>query len=192
VDDATRTALDAAAETAVVVLLPEADPAVDEHRLRLDHARPWGVPAHLTVLYPFVPPAEVDDVVLAALADAVRAIPPFDCVFADTAWFGADVLWLAPADDGPFRALIRAVSAAFPDHPPYGGAHGAEPVPHLTVAERVLADDARMRVAEASVRERLPVRAHVGSVALIAGRRAPDSWSVIATVPLGGRAWPPP
>ena len=185
-DDRARAALDTAAETAVVVLLPEAGAVVDDHRLRFDHSRAWGVPAHLTVLYPFVPPGEVDDAVLAALAGAVRGVPPFDCVLAETAWFGDDVLWLAPSDDRPFRELIRTVSAAFPDHLPYGGAHGAEPVPHLTVAERGLADDTEMRAAEASVRERLPIHASVRSVALIAGSRAPDSWSVVATVPLGG------
>jgi 2'-5' RNA ligase len=185
-DDATRTALAAATKTAVVVLLPEADPVVDQHRVRFDRARSWGVPAHLTVLYPFVPAAEVDDAVLSALSGAVRGIAPFDCALTETAWFGTDVLWLAPADDAPFHALISAVCGAFPAHLPYGGAHGAEQVPHLTVAERGLAGDTEMRGAEASVRERLPVRGRVFSVALLAGRPEPDSWAVAATIPLGG------
>ena len=50
-------------------------------------------------------------------------------------WFGEDVLYLAPRPDGPFRALTRAVCAAFPGYLPYGGAF-ADTIPHLTVGER--------------------------------------------------------
>jgi hypothetical protein len=36
-------------------------------------------------------------------------------------WFGQEVVWLVPQPAGPFRALTRAVAAAFPDYPPYDG-----------------------------------------------------------------------
>jgi 2'-5' RNA ligase len=184
-NDGVRAALEEATETALLVLVPEADPVVDQHRRRFDQARSWGVPAHLSVVYPFVPPADVNDEVLARLASAVAEIRPFECVLAGTAWFGDEVLWLAPSDDAPFRALTRAVTRAFPGHPPYGGAHGEEPTPHLTVAERRLGSTTELRAAEAVVRERLPVRAQVRSVALLAGSARPGSWSVATTVPLG-------
>ena len=45
----------AAAESAVLVPVPEAERAVSRHRARLDGAAARGVPAHVTVLYPFVP-----------------------------------------------------------------------------------------------------------------------------------------
>jgi len=32
-----------------------------EHRAHLDMAASWGVPAHVSVVHPFVPPADVDD-----------------------------------------------------------------------------------------------------------------------------------
>ena len=47
-------------ESAIVVELPELDAVLDDHRGVLDPSRRWGMPAHLTVLYPFVPPADVD------------------------------------------------------------------------------------------------------------------------------------
>jgi 2'-5' RNA ligase superfamily protein len=186
-DDATRTALDAATETAVLVLVPEAEDAVAEHRRHLDMAASWGVPAHLSVVCPFVPPADVDDHVLARLAAAVGTVPAFNCVFSRTEWFGADVLWLAPDPDAPFQELISAVVAAFPAHLPYGGAY-PDPVPHLTIGELRLGNAAELAAAERTVRLHLPIRARVDRAVLLAGRPERDSWRLVAELGLGAAA----
>ncbi len=162
------------------------EPAVALHRQGLDVAASWGVPAHLSVIYPFVPPSQVDDDALFRLAEAVRRVPEFDCTFARTAWFGEDVLWLAPDPDGPFRALTRSVLAAFPDHPPYGGVHG-EPIPHLTVAESRRGNPAQLHAAERAVAARLPVSARIRTAALLTGRPEPDSWQIIRYFSLARR-----
>jgi hypothetical protein len=60
-----------AAESAVLVPVPEAERAVGGHRDRLDRAAAWGVPAHVTVPYPFVAPPAITATVIAGLADAV-------------------------------------------------------------------------------------------------------------------------
>lgn len=181
-------ALSGATETAVLVLVPEAEPAVAEHRRHLDVAASWGVPAHLSVVYPFVPPADVDDDVLARLAAAVATVPAFDCVFPRVEWFGDDVLWLAPEPDAPFRALIDAVVAAFPAHLPYGGIYD-ESVPHLTIGERRVGSAEELAAAERAVHARLPVRARIDRVVLLAGRPARDSWQPVAEFGLG--RWSP-
>jgi 2'-5' RNA ligase len=183
-NDVARAALSGATETAVLVLVPEAEAAVEQHRRHLDVAASWGVPAHLSVVYPFVAPADVDDRVLAELAAAVATVPAFDCVFERTAWFDADVVWLAPEPDGPFKQLTRAVVAAFPAHQPYGGVHG-EPVPHLTIGERRLGSGAQLADAERGVREHLPIRARVRRAVVLAGRREPGSWRLVTTLELG-------
>jgi RNA polymerase sigma factor (sigma-70 family) len=36
--------------------IPEAEPLVGDLRRALDHSAGWGIPAHVTILYPFVPP----------------------------------------------------------------------------------------------------------------------------------------
>lgn len=179
-----RAALAAALETAVLVLVPEAETAVGTHRADLDEAASWGVPAHLSIVYPFVAPAAVDDDVLARLAGAVGTVPAFDCTFPSTAWFGDDVLWLAPDPEAPFLRLIRAVVTAFPAYQPYGGIHG-EPVPHLTVGERRLGSTPALRAAERAVRQQLPIRARVSTAVLLAGGREPDSWRTVGELPLG-------
>jgi hypothetical protein len=184
-NDAARAALADATETAVVVLVPEAEAAVGEHREHLDVAASWGVPAHLSVVYPFVPPADVDDCVLAELAAAIATVPAFDCAFRRTEWFSADVVWLAPEPDDPFVHLIRATVAAFPAHQPYGGIHG-EPVPHLTIGERRLGSTAELKAAERAVRGHLPVLARVDRAVLLAGRPERASWQPVTEFLLGG------
>ena len=176
--------LSRAAETAVLVLVPEAETAVGRHRRGLDVAASWGVPAHVSVVYPFAPPSAVDDEVVALLATAVAGVPAFGCTFSRTAWFGDEVLWLAPEPDQGFRELTRSVQAAFPAYLPYGGVHG-EPVPHLTVAESRLGDVPTLRAAENALIGELPIPATVTTAALLAGRPAAGSWSVVHEFRLG-------
>lgn len=171
-----------AAESAVLVVVPEAEPVVGAYRARLDRAAGWGVPAHVTVLYPFVPPERIDAAVLAALGAAVASVPAFDLVLRRLRWFDERVLWLAPEPDAPFVELTRAVCARFPEHRPYGGAHN-DVIPHLTVGHDVPVGV--LRAAADAVAPRLPVRAAVTGVQVMAGSAQPYSWRVLASLPLG-------
>jgi 2'-5' RNA ligase superfamily len=170
-------------ESAVLVQVPEAERVVSPHRSRLDGAAALGVPAHVTVLFPFVPPAAITPAVVDALAVAVASVDAFDCEFGGPSWFGEDVLYLAPRPDEPFRALTLAVCAAFPGYLPYGGAF-ADSVPHLTIGDRPAGGAADLRAAEAAVRPYLPVRAQVSRVWLMAGSATPGSWHTLAKLPL--------
>ena len=151
-------------------------------------SRTLGVPAHVTVLYPFLPPDAIDERALAALAAAAASVPAFDCRFERTGWFGDEVLYLLPDPAEPFRRLTAAVWAAFPSCPPYAGAHDGS-APHLTVAERVLADregaPGALAVAEAHVSEQLPVPQRVDELLLIAGSSLQGSWRTMRRLPLG-------
>ena len=164
--------------TALIAPVPAAEIVVAEHRRHLDAASGWGIPAHVTVLHPFLDPSALDDQVVAAVARAVAAVSAFDCSFARCGWFGQDVLWLEPDPARPWRDLTTAVWAAFPACPPYGGAHD-DVVPHLTVAARPLADLSALQAAQESVQTRLPVTARVDRVLLVAGTDAPSSWRML-------------
>ena len=107
---------------------------------------------------------------MAGLASAVAAVPGFGVTFDTAAWFGTEVLWLAPEPADPFVALTAAVAAAFPAYPPYGGAHD-EVIPHLTVGHD--APEARLRDAEADVLPRLPVSADISRRRAVVRRRLP-------------------
>src|SRR3712207_8306425 len=99
--------------TALIVAVEPAEPVVGALRARLDPSASWGVPAHITVLYPFLAPDAVDERVRAVLAEVVAAVPAFDLALTRTAWFGDAVLWLAPEPAGPLRDLTAAVAARF-------------------------------------------------------------------------------
>jgi GrpB-like predicted nucleotidyltransferase (UPF0157 family)/2'-5' RNA ligase len=161
---------------------------VRKHRDSLDVAACWGVPAHVTVLYPFVEPAQVDEGLITALAAAIEPVRAFELQFARTAWFGEEVLWLDPEPAQPFRDLTTAVWRAFPHQPPYAGAHD-DVVPHLTIAERRRGTVTAMREAEQAIQQGLPLAARVEHVLLIAGTPAPHSWRIIHEFPLLTHSW---
>jgi 2'-5' RNA ligase len=177
--------------SSVTVVVPAAEPVVARHRQRLDVTAGWGVPAHVTVLYPFVEPAQIDDDVMRRLRAAVGAVGAFDYEFRRTGWFRDDAMWLAPEPDEGFRRLTRLVREQFPDCAPYDGAY-PEPTPHLTVGTTTENSLDDVRRAEALVSAQLPIVARVEAVALMAGNREPNSWQVLEEFPLAAvRTWGP-
>ena len=161
--------------SALLIAVPEADSVVARWRDRLDRAATWGVSAHVTLLFPFAPPDVVDDRMRTELRALFNAIPAFDFVLESVKWFREDVVYLAPAPAGPFRALTHAIVDAFPDFPPYGGAYD-DVIPHLTVGDG--APRADLEAAARDVRRHLPVACAAREVVLMAGTEEPNSWSV--------------
>ncbi|MEV8313356.1 2'-5' RNA ligase family protein [Streptomyces sp. NPDC059900] len=168
-----------ATRTAIIAPVPAAEALVGDYRRALDHTAAWPVPAHVTVLYPFVPPEQITQNLLDDVRTSLAPLPAFTCRFSGVAWFGQEVMWLAPEPDAPFRELTRSVWAGFPGCPPYRGAH-RDPTPHLTVGSTHLADVADLRRAALELRAKLPVHARIDSVRLIAGGGTPGSWRTVA------------
>jgi 2'-5' RNA ligase len=107
--------------------------AIDRLRRTHDRAAGLGVPAQVTILYPFVTAAELTPAVRADVASIAAEVRAFTVRFESAArWPG--LVYLEPAPSSPFTALIDRAAAAFPEHPPYAGAI-SEVIPHLTVAE---------------------------------------------------------
>jgi len=173
-------------ESALLVTVPAAEPTVARHRSRLDTSAAVGVPAHITVLYPFLPPDLIDADTHATLARLFASVPGFRFTLDQTRWFPDPVLWLGPSDPAPFSALTGLVVAAFPSCPPYGGLV-AEVIPHLTIGDHAARAD--LEAAEAEVRPHLPIEAEATSVTLMTGpppgSASPGNpWRSLATFPL--------
>jgi hypothetical protein len=175
-------------QRALLLAVPAAEAAVGAHRARLDASARDGVPAHLTVLYPFLPPAEIGPGVLAELSRLFAGTPRFDFTLDRVRWFGESVVWLGPSDEAPFRALTARAALAYPSCPPYGGAH-PDTVPHLTIGHR--GEPAELRAAAEAVRPLLPIAAKATEVTLMAGPEPgahpgpPGQWRTVASFPLG-------
>ena len=87
----------------------------------------------MTVLFPFLPEAEVITPIRSRLAVLFAAFRAFETRFRRSGQFPG-VLYLAPDPSAPTRALTEAMRQAFPVRPPYGGAVDGM-VPHLTLSQ---------------------------------------------------------
>ncbi len=178
-----------AAESALIVHVAAAEPWVGELRALHDPAARQGVPAHITLLYPFMDPARIDASVRMRIDGVARATPAFAFRLARTGRFPG-TLYLAPEPAAPFVALTRALAAAFPEHPPYGGRH-PDVIPHLTVAmtegSGTAEDDPPWQAAEVRLRAALPqpagIAASCGELLLIGN--ATGRWRPLQTFTLG-------
>lgn len=72
-------------ESAIVLAVLAAETLVSQWRRLYDPAATWGVPAHVTVLYPFVTPDALDESVLARIQQIAAGTPRFDEIEADVA-----------------------------------------------------------------------------------------------------------
>ena len=155
--------------SALVVVAAEAEPMVAEWRLRYQpKAVEHGLPAHLTILFPFVPATEIDDERLKELRRLYAPVRPFAYELASVESF-PDAAWLGPVPAEPFHALVDRARQAFPALPPYGDPEHVV-VPHCTVGtdddpERVLD---MVRALREGLGPRLPIRCRADEVALLA------------------------
>ena len=120
------------AETALICRVPEAERYISHYRQRFDPSARRNVPAHVTILYPFMAPELVDADVLATLQGIANSVPCFNYRMARTQRFPV-ALYLEPEPDQHFTALTDGIFRAFPDYPPFDGKFDTV-VPHVTVA----------------------------------------------------------
>jgi 2'-5' RNA ligase len=167
-----------ATRSAVIVPVPETDQLVAWHRRALSRKPTASVPAHVTVLYPFVPPSRIGDGTIAAIEAALAGFRAFNCAFSQVKWFDDEVVWLEPKPDEHFRALTSAMYQRFPAHPPYAGEH-PDTVPHLTVVDSRTGDPESKRRAAADIPAVLPIQARIDRVRLVAGDDEHGPWRTI-------------
>jgi 2'-5' RNA ligase len=170
-------------ESALVVLVPEAEAVAKPFRDRYDPSAAAGMPAHITLLYPFKAPDEVDDITLGKLRDCFARLEPTRFSLGAIRRF-PEVVYLAPEPDDPFRQLTLAIWKLFPETPPYGG-KWPDIIPHLSIAWR--ADEAQLSATEddfaKASRGKLPIPAVASEVALMDNRSG--HWEVRTMFGLG-------
>jgi len=168
-------------DTALICRVPEAERYISRYRERFDPPARRNVPAHVTVLYPFMPPGEIDAAVLGQLATIARAVPCFEYRLAETRRFPVS-LYLAPQPGDSFAALTGGVHRAFPDYPPFAGKFTTV-VPHVTVAH---ADEPQLCEIEIELRIALPpagIRARCHEMILI--ENSTGRWEEMQSFALG-------
>ena len=121
----------------LLVPVPELEPVVRPPLARWApdylHADPDAVHAHITLLGPFLPRADLSGEVLADVGELFARTQPFDFELARLDRFPGDgLVHLVPEPLGPFRALTAELWRRHPQCPPYGGRFG-DVIPHLSI-----------------------------------------------------------
>lgn len=139
-------------ESAIIMPVAEVEPIVSQLRLQYDKSAALGVPAHITLLFPFYPSQKAEGQ-LEKLAEFFNSIPSFEFSFVEVRRFPR-AAYLHPDQTERFIGIINRLVQKWPDCKPYGGAF-PDVVPHLTVADQVNVDV--LNTVQASIRDRLPI-----------------------------------
>jgi hypothetical protein len=154
------------AVSAFIVRVPEAEACVGPLRERFDASVRLGVPAHITVLVPFMSPQLVTEAVLGRAERALSDVSAFSFSLSKVQRFPATT-YLAPEPAAPFIALTESLVRAFPAYPPFAGAFESV-IPHLTVAHGNASEAERAALELAAVMQtRGPIAGRCASVALL-------------------------
>jgi 2'-5' RNA ligase len=174
----------AATEPASAILIRVPVPAgLDRLRRRWDVMAGTGVPAHVTILFPFVAASALTAPHRATLAAIARDVAPFEIAFRQVGRFPT-VVYLVPEPSAPIDALMAAIVERYPEHPPYGGEF-AEVIPHLTVTE-VGPETAPLDQIAAEAERWLPFEHHVTALEVLV--ESPEGrWRRHWRIPLGVR-----
>jgi 2'-5' RNA ligase len=167
-------------QSAVLVPVPEVEQLLSAWRSALDPLAKAGVPAHVTLVVPWLPPEQMKLEHLEELDDLLAGQRVFDYTLERLCWFGERVLWLAPTPAEPFKQMTAMLADHF-DTPPWQGEF-AEVVPHLTVGHAGVCEDLSLADAEADLASRLPIACRAAEVLVMCGDGF--RWSVVHRVAL--------
>ena len=116
-------------QSSLLIPVREADSVIGRWRYEHDPLAKAGVPAHITLIVPWVAPALITDSMLADLDLALGDVKVFEFELTHVDWFARRVLWAAPEPVGPFLDLIGRLSERY-GTPPWAGQF-EEVIPHL-------------------------------------------------------------
>ncbi len=160
-------------ESTLAILVAAAEPLVRDYRARHDHSASEGMPAHVTIIWPFMHPDDLSAQIIGRIEEILARSEPIAFSLASVEQFNRQALYLRPQPDGAIRALIQAVLEAFPDYPPYRGMYGTSVTPHLTVAQVTSPEAFEQADGEfqALSNGRLPIAVENAAVSLMERRR---------------------
>jgi 2'-5' RNA ligase len=167
---------------ATAVIVPAHLPAgLESLRQRCVDDAADGLPAHLTMLYPFVEPGALGPEVRGAIAAIARRHAPIPYRMAGPRRW-PDTIYAGVEPEKPFVRLQADLAAAFPAFPIYGEPAGFMFVPHITIAEGRSID--RPGTTDDAAWSELPSDAVADRLHVIATDGGP--WELVWSLPLGG------
>jgi 2'-5' RNA ligase len=157
-------------ETALIIAV-RLPPALERLRQRGVRDASRGLPAHITLLYPFLGPSAIGAEVVASIRGVTDGVDAFTYRLVGRGIWPA-TLYATVEPERPFRSLYEALAAVFPSHPIYRGRFPFSP--HVTIADGLGGGD--HDVAADPAWSDLPVRRAARGADLLV--RETDRWSV--------------
>lgn len=156
--------------------------AIWKLRLDYDPSAGLGVPPHVTLMYPFLPPAHLSSASIEKLERLAAEVAPFDFALTNVREFEQGVVYLEPEPAEAFVKLSAEIGRAF-GLVPYGGDFGAVAVPHLTVAMPQV-HSITQRITDL-LAPSLPIRLHADQAWLMVGDEE-YRWARMRRLPFSG------
>lgn len=161
-----------------MIVLPDAAPLLDA-AWRIDPALVrHGVPAHVSLLYPFVPESALTDQDEKNVRSLAASFPAVDLLLEDVVTAPGFVAVSVPE----LQPIVDAFHARWTGLRPHGGRFGARPAAHVTVAMGAV-DPAAAACVRSEAGNLLPLRTRATAVQLVA--LTEEGWRPRLTAPLG-------
>lgn len=169
------------AESVILIPVPQADPIVGKWREKYDKVALHGIPSHITLLFPFKNPTEVNEEVIYKLKIIFSKIKKFQFSLTEINTFPG-VVFLEPQPKEKFVELTKEIVKYFPENPPYGGKYPSIN-PHLTIGQLNSSQDINQIKKEISsdIQSKLPIQAIAEEVWLMVEKN--NEWSVKVKIP---------
>jgi hypothetical protein len=153
-------------QTSITLVLEHVDPGLSRaHRELYPERIVEHIPFSLTLLYPWLPAADVTEPDVERLRTYFARRPPLEFDLTRVTEFPGIVAYAVPEPDDELRALMRRLWKLYPECPPYGRP-GSDPPPHATLTRYANPENASFEEAKKRVEPLLPVHCHVTEATL--------------------------
>ncbi|HEV2027275.1 MAG TPA: 2'-5' RNA ligase family protein [Candidatus Dormibacteraeota bacterium] len=167
-------------ESVVLIPAPGVGQLVHDLRMQYDPSAAAGIPPHVTLMFPFLPPSDLTEATIDSLERLIGATRAFQFSLTGVKQFEQGVVYLEPEPAEPFARLTREISRRF-GILPFGGEFADTPVTHLTVATRGSASARKQLVNQLGDVVPIVVRAKEGW--LVVGTNA-GAWNIVRSMRL--------
>jgi hypothetical protein len=165
-------------QSAVLIPVRAADSVLGRWRYEHDPLAASGVPAHITLVVPWVEPSKITPDTLSDLDLALCDVKAFDFELTHVDWFARRILWAAPEPVEPFVELTNRIANRY-GTPPWAGQF-EHVIPHLTIAHA--GSGSGLVSVAADVAVRLPLHCRAEAVWVMVG--GGQDWMVVHRVNL--------
>lgn len=168
-------------ESIILIPVPVADPIVGKWREKYDEVALHGIPSHITLLFPFKDPKEINEAITNNLESLFSKVRKFSFTL-DTINTFPGVVYLEPKQREKFIELTEEIVKIFPENPPYEGKYPSIN-PHLTISQLSKFQDTDRIKKEISteIQSKLPVKTLAEEVWLMEENKG--EWSLRVKFP---------